>query len=221
MKIIGHRGAKGLAPENTLRAFEKALEHKVDEIELDVRVTSDGLVVLSHDPVVHDRAGNEVEVLTHTLEELRRHKPDLATLDDALTLIDRKVPVLIEIKPKVAVEPIVKILREFRAKGWAANELLPGSFDQKVLRRVHKQMPDAPLVVIERWSGVRAALRARQVHTKRLNMRSWWLWSGFLRPMHRRGWQIAPYTMNDPAKVHKWRPYLYAVITDFPDLFEK
>ncbi len=192
-----------------------------DEIELDVRVSKDGVVVVAHDPFVHDPAGNEVEVRNHTLAELRRHKPDLAILDEALRFIDKRVPVLIEIKPKVQVEPIVKIIRALQKEGWNQDSLVLGSFDQHVLRQVRTALPDASLVVIERWSGVKAAWRARQVHTKRLNMRSWWLWRGFFIPMHRRGYQIAPYTMNDPAKARKWQPYLYAVITDYPDLFEK
>jgi glycerophosphoryl diester phosphodiesterase len=49
LDLQGHRGARGLAPENTLPAFEKALEVGVDTLELDIGVTSDGVVVVSHD----------------------------------------------------------------------------------------------------------------------------------------------------------------------------
>ena len=48
--LQGHRGARGLAPENTLAAFERALELGVTTIETDVVVTSDGVLVISHDP---------------------------------------------------------------------------------------------------------------------------------------------------------------------------
>ena len=49
----GHRGARGLAPENTLPAFERALEVGVNTLELDVGVTADGVVVVAHDPYLN------------------------------------------------------------------------------------------------------------------------------------------------------------------------
>lgn len=51
--LQGHRGTRGLAPENTLPAFEKALEIGVDTLELDIGVTADGQVVISHDPYLN------------------------------------------------------------------------------------------------------------------------------------------------------------------------
>ena len=51
--LQGHRGARGLAPENTLPAFERALALGVDTLELDVGVTRDGVVVVGHDPVLN------------------------------------------------------------------------------------------------------------------------------------------------------------------------
>lgn len=49
VEIQGHRGARGLAPENTLPAFERALDLEVDVLELDTVVTADGMVVIHHD----------------------------------------------------------------------------------------------------------------------------------------------------------------------------
>ena len=51
--VQGHRGARGLEPENTLAAFERALTIGVTTLELDVGVTADGVVVVSHDPVLN------------------------------------------------------------------------------------------------------------------------------------------------------------------------
>jgi glycerophosphoryl diester phosphodiesterase len=49
--VVAHRGASTVAPENTLEAFEKAIELGADMIELDVRRSGDGALVVSHDPV--------------------------------------------------------------------------------------------------------------------------------------------------------------------------
>lgn len=222
MIIIGHRGAKGLAPENTLASFKKALEHSVDEIEFDVRVTGDGIPVITHDGWASDASGNKLQVSELTYEDLKRHKPDLITLKEAFDFIGGRVPMLVEVKPSEPVRPIVKIIRAYLKAGTLTErDLLLGSFSQRTLRELHAELPQIEKVVIERWSGVKARLRARQVNTKRLNMKRLWLWSGFLYGMHRSGYKVTPYTVNSPRQAQKWQPYLFGVITDFPDLFEK
>ena len=63
MYVIGHRGAAGLAPENTLAAFSKALDIGVDGVELDVQLSADGIAVVHHDfqlnPDITRTAGGE------------------------------------------------------------------------------------------------------------------------------------------------------------------
>lgn len=64
--LQGHRGARGLAPENTLRAFEVALQHGVSTLELDIAITSDGVLVIHHDlalnpSVARDESGRWLE----------------------------------------------------------------------------------------------------------------------------------------------------------------
>lgn len=221
MKIVGHRGAKGLAPENTCASLLKALEHHVDEVEFDVRVTADGRVILQHDPELSDPAGNQLTVATSSYAALKKHKPDLATFQAAAQAIDRAVPMLIEVKSNVPIEPIIKDIRGLLSQGWETSDMLLGSFSQKTLVGLHQALPDIQKVVIERWSGTRAVYRARQVGTKRLNMRSWWLWIGFIIPMARHGWELYPYTLNDPVQAKRWASYgIAGVITDYPDRYE-
>jgi len=221
MKVIGHRGAKGLAPENTLRAFKKALEHHVDEIEFDLRVTKDDIVILHHNPDLTDPADNKLLIADHTLAELREHKPDLLTFKELLEFADYQTHLLIEIKPHEPTTPIIRLLTAEITKGRPIGMMSICSFDQAILRAVHKTFPEIELVVIERWSGIRATLHAREISTKRISIGSSWLWQGFLMMMHWRGYQISPYTLNDPEQVRKWQPYLYGIITDYPDRFEK
>jgi glycerophosphoryl diester phosphodiesterase len=222
MKIIGHRGARGLAPENTIAGFKKALEHHVDEIEFDVRVTKDKIAILCHNPKLLDVAGNKLVIARQTYAELLIHKADLVTFEAALEAIGHQVPLLVEVKPKEPIGPIVAVIKKFLAAGWQPEYFLLGSRSQKTLVALHKKLPTIEKVVIEPWSGVRARIRARQVQTKRLNMNYLWLWSGFLSGMHHAGYQIAAYPLNDPAKAKKWEKYgLSGVITDFPDRFEK
>lgn len=222
MKIIGHRGARGLAPENTIASLQKGLQHHADELEFDLRVTKDSVVILHHDRHLTDPSGQKLLIADHTYAELRQHKPDLATFYEALSYISMKVPPYIEVKPGEPVGPIVKVLREFIGNTYAAEELLLGSKSQQILRELHKALPAVPKIVIEPWSGLRAVYRARQVDTKLISMNRLWLWSGFIVSMSRRGWKLHTYTLNDPVKAARWGQHgLYAVITDYPDRFEK
>jgi glycerophosphoryl diester phosphodiesterase len=81
--LQGHRGARGLRPENTLPSFEAALDAGVTSIETDLHLTREGVVVLCHDPVVGD---SRELVRSVVLPELRRyrmdHNPDRARFPD-------------------------------------------------------------------------------------------------------------------------------------------
>src|SRR5436305_5677398 len=77
--VLAHRGASRRAPENTIEAFRLARELGADGVELDVRRTSDGVLVLSHDPVI-EGFGLVVE---HPFEHLRAERPLVPTLEEA------------------------------------------------------------------------------------------------------------------------------------------
>lgn len=89
--LQGHRGARGLAPENTLAAFERALAVGVTTLEMDAAITKDGVVVVSHDPalnpaITRDAAGQWLAsrgpaIHTLTLAELQRY--DVGRIDPA------------------------------------------------------------------------------------------------------------------------------------------
>ncbi len=222
MKIIGHRGARGLAPENTIAALNKGLEHHVDMLEFDLRVTKDMIVVLHHDPDLTDPNGEKHRIAETTYNELKRHKPDLATLEAALEQFKDKVTLYIEVKPNVAVGPIVKIIEKSIVIDTSQKHLLLGSKSQATLRQLHAALPGIPKVVIEPWSGVRAHFRARQLNTKLVSMNQRWLWRGFIRGFKNNGWELYAYTLNDPVKAKRWTSWgLAGVVTDYPDRFEK
>src|SRR5215813_10270770 len=73
--VHGHRGARGMRPENTLPAFEYAITQGVDVLELDMAVTRDNVIVVSHDPYLSkpicSGPRDKVAIHTLTLKELR------------------------------------------------------------------------------------------------------------------------------------------------------
>lgn len=74
IEVQGHRGARAMRPENTLPAFQYALEQGVDTLEMDMAVTKDGVIVLSHEPVIspeicRDATGKAIsgDIVIHAL----------------------------------------------------------------------------------------------------------------------------------------------------------
>jgi len=121
MLRIGHRGASGLAPENTLASFRKALEIGVDGVELDVRETKDHEIVLMHDGKVDRTTNGSGFVQDMTLSEIKRldagskfgpnfRGEKVPTLKEALELLNEKL-VMIEIKEEGTEEKVLGIVR--------------------------------------------------------------------------------------------------------------
>jgi glycerophosphoryl diester phosphodiesterase len=222
MLIIGHRGARGLAPENTIASLRKGLEHHVDSLEFDLRVTKDGIVILHHDPYMTDPNGEKRVIAECTYDELHRHKKDLATLEEVLDVIGHPVPLYVEIKRNERTAPVIKVLKKYLANGWRTDYFMLGSKNQEVLLELHTALPDIEKIVIEPWSGVRAARRAKQIGAKKIAMNQLWLWWGFIRGFKNSDKQLYAYPLNNPTKAKRWARWgLAGVITDYPDRFEK
>ncbi len=78
--VLGHRGASAAAPENTLEAFARARDLGADGVELDVRRSADGVLVVSHDP----EATGVGALHESSFEQIRSVRPDIPTLEEAL-----------------------------------------------------------------------------------------------------------------------------------------
>ena len=70
-KILGHRGANRRAPQNTIPAFQAAIDHGADGVEFDVQMSSDGVLVICHNFTVDETSDGTGYVNEHTFEELR------------------------------------------------------------------------------------------------------------------------------------------------------
>src|ERR1700690_122982 len=108
--VIAHRGASRDAPGNTPAAFEAAIALGADAVELDVRRTADGVLVVHHNA---SRRGVPVALLTHAaLVRRSRHEPP--TLDTVLDLCEGRIALYVEIKePGYEAEVIEKAARRF------------------------------------------------------------------------------------------------------------
>lgn len=110
--IVGHRGAEGLAPPNTMAAIERALEVGVDGVELDVRRTSDGEFVLFHDPVLDWDSTGQGWIRNQSWADIRGTRIDgepLITLSDALERLgETDVSLYLEFKEGGYTNPVLE-----------------------------------------------------------------------------------------------------------------
>jgi glycerophosphoryl diester phosphodiesterase len=144
---IAHRGASIEAPENTLRAFQRALELGVDGIELDVQVTRDGIPVVFHDFTLTRLTGTRGRLTDRTfaeLQKLRVRGEPIPTLAEALSLTRKRCILQIEIKKGAPVAPILAVIR----KTASTKNVILASFEPDILREAATLAPKLPRMLI-------------------------------------------------------------------------
>ncbi|MEM2795626.1 MAG: glycerophosphodiester phosphodiesterase family protein, partial [Thermofilaceae archaeon] len=114
--IVAHRGASGYEPENTLRSVRKALEMGVDAVEVDVRLSRDGVPVVIHDETVDRTTNGSGRVSDMTLKELKRLDAgageQIPLLEEVLEVVKGHAPLFAEIKELEVVKPSLGVVRK-------------------------------------------------------------------------------------------------------------
>ncbi len=114
--VIAHRGASNLAPENTLKAFQKAIELGADYIEFDVHQSKDSEIIIMHDTNTIRMTGKNGIIKSMTIKELKQLKlhngEKIPTLQEVIQVAKGKIKLLCELKGKGTALNVVKILRE-------------------------------------------------------------------------------------------------------------
>ncbi len=130
--IIGHRGASGTEPENTLRSFRKAVDVGADGIELDVHTCATGELVVIHDDTVDrttDGSGKVSELSLDQLRELDAGSGErIPLLTEVLDLIGRRILVNIELKGDSTAQGVSRIISSYLGRGYETDDLLVSSF---------------------------------------------------------------------------------------------
>jgi glycerophosphoryl diester phosphodiesterase len=143
---VGHRGAAAVAPENTLRSFERAIDLGVDFVEFDVFDLSDGTLVLAHSDdlreVSHGAAAGRVRRLS--LSQLREVAPELPTLEEALDFFrSRDVGLHVDVKCRRHGAAVAAALRRHAVRDRA----VVSSFWPSTLRELRRVDPELPVAL--------------------------------------------------------------------------
>lgn len=218
MKIIGHRGAAGLALENTVESIRAAIAAGVDAVEFDIRVTADNKLVLVHDKHTGRISHESLHVQDHTLAELRKrllhngHPP--ASIKEALAAAGN-TPVIIEGKESKWAEPLAAFLKQQpRLTNYSVI-----SFNLKELYRFNLLMPSIKTYALEHTKSIEAIQSARLLGFNGIDINFWLLNPLTYMLARRRKLDIIVYTVNSPflARFLKlFYPHV-SITTDVPD----
>lgn len=218
MKLVGHRGAAGLALENTKESLRAGIKANVDVVEFDVRLTSDNVFVLSHDSNLHRVSGTHVSVRKTPHKELIRTKllngESVTTLQEALQICHNK-----------------SVFIECKGAGWAAHlytflsnyqhteAVTVISFHYDELAKFHKLSPATRTMILEKTNPFEAFEAARRYGLTGIDLNFWILnpLTYFLARRHKL--EVATYTVNNTLLAHCYKllyPKLY-LTTNYPD----
>ena len=225
MQIMGHRGAAGLAPENTIAAIVEGVAAGADWIEFDVRRTQDGHIVLVHDRTTRRVARKRLTVRKAAVSELQslemKRGGTIPTLEEAIEIIGTKAKVNIEIKSPDCVPQVVELIQQYVKRGYSHSHFLVSSFSPAVLRAAYQLDKRVPYGLLQIWP-----VRFRWLRSVKLSAVGLYHTSA-LTPFivalaKRKGLYTYAYTVNsvEEAKQLK-RLGIDGIVTNFPNKFDE
>jgi len=219
MLCIGHRGAAGHEPENTLRSVRRALDMGVDGIEIDVYCVQGSLVVI-HDAALGRTTNGSGPVRRRTLAELRRldagKGEHIPLLQEVLDTVDRRAFVNIELKgPRTAV-PVLALLRETLSRRWAPTDFLISSFRRTELRQLRGSA--FPIGILFARSARLFRPLARSLGATSIHVPLAYATSRLVSRVHADGRKLFVFTVNERKDMERMRELgVDGIFSDFPD----
>lgn len=231
--VIAHRGFSGAAPENTLAAFQKAIEIGSDMIELDIQLSKDGKIVVLHDDTLERTTNGRGRAVDYTLKELKAFDAGswfgvqfsggkIPTLREVLELAEGRVLVNIEIKhPDHGLYPITELaghaLKEVKSAGMI-DRLIFSSFNPAALEWIQKNDPRVWVALLYHrpWNYPPEVTGGKGYSV--LNLRNSYLTKSKVASLHQAGIKVNVYTVNSGEELEQFvRWSVDGIITNHPD----
>mgnify|MGYP006274706057 CR=1 FL=1 len=228
MLKIGHRGAAGLAPENTKAAFEKALELGLDMVELDIQLTKDNQIVVIHDYDLQRVAGMNSKVKELTLAQLREidigsyfasefSEQRMMTLKEVINLLRNELMINIEIKMldekvNILINKLKQLLKEENFK----DQVVVSSFNHCYLQKFDSEFKTAILINSHPVDPVAMIEKANAngIHPN-YNL----LTKGFIKQVQQAGYFLNTWTVNNKDEISQLKQLgVDGIVTDDPRL---
>ena len=236
-KVWAHRGASGYAPENTLEAFELAIDMGVDGIELDVQFTRDRELVVIHDETINRVSDGEGAVADLSLEELRGFNynkthpeycahSDIPTLKEVLDLV-APTDITLNIELKTSINPypgieqaVVDLVHEYDEYN-LSDRIIYSSFNHDSIAKVREIDEDARLGLlcasaqITDFAGYAKDNGCEAIHTTLSDIKR----TGFVEACQKSGTKLNIWTIDSEGDLRACTNLqVDSVITNYPDI---
>ena len=217
LSVIAHRGASGYYPENTLEALQQAKALGAHEVELDVRITKDGVLVCHHDATVLDGTKKK-NINTLTFKQLQKIKPDICTFEEAMAMLsENDIKVLVEFKVSKIESKVLECVDAYDMTAMTRY----ASFKLDVLRNIHKLSSSAQTVYLINDAGKLKAFNAKPDNytSTTVSVKLQLLSESTVRSLHLAGKQVIAWTANTSEAIQSARIMgVDGITTDYPDI---
>ena len=219
---LGHRGAAGHEPENTLRSVRTALELGANGIEVDVHLAEGHLLVI-HDHTLDRTTNGSGAVAKKTFDYLRSldagRGERIPTLEEVIETVNRQALINVELKGSGTAAPVVRLIdRYVQERGWRYEDFLVSSFDHAQIQTAKKLRPEIRIgALIDKVPRGLAAF-AEQMGAWSLHPGKRCVTPELVADAHRRGLKVFVFTINQPAEIAAMAALgVDGVFTDFPE----
>jgi glycerophosphoryl diester phosphodiesterase len=220
---IGHRGAAGLAPENTLASMKEALSLGVHGFEFDIQMSKDGEPVVIHDETLDRTTNGKGLVSQFTLSELQQLDAGkgerIPSLRNVLDLVDKRCRLFIELKADNATQAVADILSHYVSSlGWSYEQLFIISFNHPQLVDIRNINPEFRTGINLVGIPVSLAAIAQEAGAWSINPAIGHTNQKLVDDAHRRKLKVFTWTANDPLHIAKAKSLgVDGIVSDYPD----
>ncbi len=219
---IAHRGASGEEPENTLRAFSRALAQGATFLELDVHLVHDRLLVI-HDDTLERTTSGTGPLAARSLAELRAldagHGERIPFLEEVLELAHGRARLNIELKGPRTAGPVVRSLQAaVQEGGWRPDQFLLSAFDWQQLAAARELEPALPVALLAgKGAGGEVLEAAERLGAEAIHVSRWSARRRLVAAAHERGLATRVYPINRAWEYDLMlRLGVAGIFTDFP-----
>lgn len=214
---VGHRGAKAYATENTIESFEKAIDMGANSIELDVRISGDGQLIVSHDDNLKKVFGKDVSIKDTTLKELKSLTEErIISLEEAVLFLGNKVSkILVELKEAGYEKEVLDLIKKERLE----DRVIVVSFLEDALARVRKlnEKIETGLVYAKFKKPIDAALKLKAQYLVPLFR---FVHRRDIAKAHKSSLKVIVWTVNNKKDAEEFiAKDVDGIATDKPDIF--
>ena len=227
---IGHRGASGTHPENTMAAFQRAIDLGAHGLEFDVHRSADGHLVVIHDATMERTTTGTGLIMALSLQEIKRADAGIKmgaeyagervpTLRELIQQTPSGVLLFLELKagsiryPGIEGE-LVRLIREEGAEG----RIHISSFDHKALRQIHELAPDLSLAMLTVCNHLDPVAMAREIGAKSIHPKWEFVTRDLVEQAHAAGMTVIAWSVNEPMFIGMMKQCgVDGIMSDFPD----